>query len=406
MKIAIIKPILPYPLDQGARRVTHQILEALHGENELTLITRLTSKDEQKFIPDLSKLCSRIIAPLAPNKRSFFHRVAYRIFYLLKSVLLLRPAVVSYSCPGVLRKQLRALSKNVEFDVLQVENWYSWPLAKDVRSKVKILLAHDIDFRVTERRLSLPGAGPGRFLKRLTGWCEKRAELRALNESDAIFTLTDEDSRAVKECVGRDSSVLPFCGSTDLAGDILEKREERSILFLGSFRADFNRDAAAHMVNEIFPLVKKNVPDAKLYLVGSFPTEKIFSFSGSGVVVAGNVQDVGQYFGMAQVFALPLRYGGGLRVRLFEAMAHGMAVVTTRIGRSGVPGEDGVHFLVRESPQEFALGLSTLLKDRVLRERLGKNARDLIKNKCNKADTFARIRALYRSQSHSETAAS
>lgn len=128
------------------------------------------------------------------------------------------------------------------------------------------------------------------------------------------------------------------------------------------------------------PPVRERFPQAKLYVVGRRPTARLkrIGESEKNVVVTGTVDDIRPYLARGSVYVVPLRVGGGTRIKIFEAMAAGKAVVSTTIGAEGLPVRTEENILLADEPETLAKSVIELLSDRVKRERIGENARKLV----------------------------
>jgi glycosyltransferase involved in cell wall biosynthesis len=147
------------------------------------------------------------------------------------------------------------------------------------------------------------------------------------------------------------------------------------IVFLGSFVHPPNVEAALRLARGILPAVRSRVPDARLEIVGDAPPRELERLAGRGLAVTGRVPDVRPYLETAAVVTAPLRLGGGMRVKVLEALAAGKAIVATPKALAGIGVRPGAHVLVGESDIELADALVELLADREHRAQMGSAAR-------------------------------
>ena len=196
----------------------------------------------------------------------------------------------------------------------------------------------------------------------------RRAEALLCSRAQAILAVTVEDQALLERYYGRRSVLLP--NGVDLARfqpaapdrGLLERyglRDRRVALFFGSLDYGPNRDALHFLVHEAWPVVRDRVPAAGLLVVGRHPPE--WARGVPGVVVAGPVDDIVAHIRLAHVVAVPLAGGGGMRLKVVEALACGQTVLSTRFGATGVPA-DGEGLLLAER-DEFAARLAQLLQD-------------------------------------------
>jgi glycosyltransferase involved in cell wall biosynthesis len=143
-----------------------------------------------------------------------------------------------------------------------------------------------------------------------------------------------------------------------------------------------NEDAILYFIADILPRLRRDVPGTSLAVVGRDPTDRLrAACAAAGVRVTGTVTDVRPYVAEAAVYVVPLRVGGGTRLKIFEALAMGKAVVATQVGAEGLPIVSGEHFLQADSPEDFAQAVATLLKDPGRRQALGMAGRRLVEER-------------------------
>jgi glycosyltransferase involved in cell wall biosynthesis len=153
----------------------------------------------------------------------------------------------------------------------------------------------------------------------------------------------------------------------------------RRIVFTGSMDWLPNSDGVVYFCHEILPLIRRAEPDTTFTIVGRSPTPAVRRLvENEGIEVTGRVEDVRPYLQNAAVYVVPLRIGGGTRLKIFEAMAAGRAVVSTTIGAEGLPTEHGRHLLLADTPRDFADAVITLLRDPATRSAIEAEGRALV----------------------------
>jgi glycosyltransferase involved in cell wall biosynthesis len=156
-----------------------------------------------------------------------------------------------------------------------------------------------------------------------------------------------------------------------------EQKIPSSIAFLGALDADFNVDALDYFCSRIFPIVSVEVPQARLFVVGRRPPPRVQKLAdGRRIFLSADVSDVIQHVGRCTVQVVPLRFGGGVRIRILEGMAMGMPIVTTTIGMDGVGARPGRDLLVGDNAEDFAARVIEVLRSPLLAKRLGERARE------------------------------
>src|SRR5262249_14564085 len=208
----------------------------------------------------------------------------------------------------------------------------------------------------------------------LRAW--RRFETAAARAVDAVVVFTERDRAALAPVVGLTELV-----TIPLAIDIPERPRDplgsdpSDLLFFGSFRHEPNIDAAVRLAREIFPRIREQRPQATLHIVGAAPTPAIERLAGRGGFVTGQVPDIVQYLDRAAAVVAPARFGGGMRVKVLEALAAGKAVVGTPLAFEGLNVIDREHVIVAESNEGIASAALDLLADPSARLSLAEQAR-------------------------------
>lgn len=154
------------------------------------------------------------------------------------------------------------------------------------------------------------------------------------------------------------------------------------IVFGGSFDVRMNQDAVCWFTAKIWPLVRQQIPGVQFWIVGRNPNPEIWKLAGEpGIKVTGTVEDVREYYGRAKVFVVPLRFGGGTKLKTLEAMAMGLPVVSTAVGAQGLEVISGQHLYIAERPEDFASRVVELMKDHEKAASIGVAARILVEEK-------------------------
>jgi glycosyltransferase involved in cell wall biosynthesis len=374
-RILIVKPILPYPPDKGTKVLTFSVIKALRESCDITVLARTMSSSEDRDAKDLGKWCERVVIVRAPNKKSIVHRIGYKLFYSLKALLLRRSLKSLYDCPGVLVREAKRLA-NHEFDLVIIEYWQLYRLIDLFPRDRVALLTHDVDLLVNrdisllERRLFQKIASVRRWL------VERREEMAAYRKVKRILVLTSRDREMVKDLAapGTDVSILPFGLDLDRYVPANVERNRNEVLFLGAMEAVFNRDALDFFARRVHPLLEDE-KDLRIMIVGGELPPGLEYFADSpGVEVIGKVDDPRPFLWRATCLVIPLRFGGGLRIRVLEAMAAGLPIVCSGIAVAGMPFEAGKHYLEAESPEEFSSQIRKLLQSPSLAGNLASRA--------------------------------
>jgi GT2 family glycosyltransferase/tetratricopeptide (TPR) repeat protein len=201
----------------------------------------------------------------------------------------------------------------------------------------------------------------------------KRQELAMYRRADMVLTVTEADRETLRAevpglDVGISTDIHPMVDQAGVAG-------RRDLVFVGNFKHDPNEDAVLYFAREIFPAIRRQLPDVKLNLVGNSPGDNVQALASADTVVTGFVPDVTPYLMRSRVYVVPLRYGAGLKGKIGEALAAGIPVVTTSIGAEGMGLSHRQNAMIADDPEEFAACVVEVYRDDALWENLSREGR-------------------------------
>ncbi|HEU4365942.1 MAG TPA: glycosyltransferase [Candidatus Krumholzibacteria bacterium] len=374
-RVLLVKPVLPYPPEQGTRVVSFALVEALSEQCDVTVLARILDPAEEAHVRSLERRCSRVITVLPANRRSTAARAAYRIAYLLRACLTRRSLKSLYDCPGAFIARARELARE-SFDLVIIEYWQLYPLLDVFPPRCTVLLTHDIDMQVNRDRTALERNRLRRVVARRRDGIERREESAAYRLAGRVWALTARDAEAVRAIAGRDAvDVLPF-GLAEEAFAPTAPRDSGEVLFIGAMGAVFNRDAVVHFARDLHPVLA-DLPGIRFTIVGgALPQEATRLGAAPGVTVPGHAPDLCVYLRRAACLIVPLRYAGGLRIRIIEAMAAGLPVVASPAAVAGMGLEEGTEVLVARTPGDYRHWIGRLLADRPFAANIGHRARE------------------------------
>jgi glycosyltransferase involved in cell wall biosynthesis len=233
----------------------------------------------------------------------------------------------------------------------------------------------DIEHKKLTRIVRAPPLGPGKLLYAAHVPPLLLAERRALRMADATFVCSEEDRRHLQRIgMGRGVTVVP--NGLPVPAHPAPPCPEPTILFLGTYGYEANCDAAHRLVTRIFPIIRQQVPAARLIVAGTLP-QRIPSFRSApdGVEFTGFVEDLDALYARSRVIACPVTTGSGTRIKLLEGASYGRPMVSTQLGAEGLSFQDGRDLLLRDDDAGFATACAELLRDDAACARLGAAAR-------------------------------
>lgn len=212
----------------------------------------------------------------------------------------------------------------------------------------------------------------------------RRLELANAGAADRVIAITeDERARLLKEDPGLDVRVLP--NIHPVADQTAGLDERRDLFFIGGFQHEPNVDAMHYFADEILPMIRAELPDVRLRIVGSQMPDSVRALASSAIETVGYVAEVEPYFAQARVFVAPLRHGAGMKGKIGHSLSQGLPVVTTRIGAEGMGLRDGIDALIADDAREFASAVIRLYQDETLWSGLSNAGMDLMRERYSKA---------------------
>jgi glycosyltransferase involved in cell wall biosynthesis len=232
-----------------------------------------------------------------------------------------------------------------------------------------------------------------RWLGALSLWLY---ELRALRRCDLVITLSPEDAAALRRWLPK-LAIEYVPSGLDLAAQPVYFNPDATdeVLFVGSYQHPPNVEGALWLAGRVWPLVRRQRPNARLTLAGRAPPPEILALAAGDVRVPGTLADLRPLYQRASAFVAPIFWGGGVRIKLLEALAAGLPIVTTKLAAEGIDLRHERSALFAEEPAAFANAIVRLLDDSALRVKLGAAGRALAERDYNWEVIGRRLIALY-----------
>ncbi len=380
MRILAVSPHLPWPLYGGNMvRIYNLMRELARRGHELDFVAGYDGPPLENDHP-IRKLCHKVRFYRPPASARRKNPVLAAFASLLSPLPYTAAKFSVQEVQGIIREML----KTQRFDLILANFAFMANLipADLARQTPVVLDEHESEGLLWRQYRREGGIGKrvfalvnlakmGRFQAAV---CSRLAAMMAASEREAAFTRTFLPSRVKLWVVPNGVDTDFFIPSTP-AG-------EPELVLCAGFRVYRNCEAAIWFVRQVFPEVRKAVPDAQFRIVGSNPPAEVRQLGEvPGVHVTGTVKDIWPYYCRAAVSVAPYRYGEGTKLKVLEAMACGVPVVSTTIGCQGIEARDGEHLLVADAPGPFAQHIVNLLRNPSLRAEIGERARTLVEQK-------------------------
>ena len=379
MRILWVKAGGLLPLDRGGRIRSYNLVRELAERHRLTFFG-FHGQEDNAAHDELKSICERVICfPLhLPAARSFAEFRQYLTGFISSEPHSIR----KYYRPHV-AKELRALVEKEGYDVIVSDFVFAASVVPWDLPIPKVLFTHNVEATIWKRHYEV-ARNP---MWKLLSWREWRAMEHAenayLRRADLVVAVSSADRDVFAKTIPQEKlAVIPTGVDIDYFQPKPSAEEENTLVFTGSMDWLPNEDGVFYFMREILPRVSPET-SVKLIVVGRKPSRRmqLLAEANPTVQLTGWVDDVRPHVARGAVCIVPLRIGSGTRLKIFEAMSMGKAVVSTTIGAEGLPVENGVNLILADSPEEFANSVIMLLRDKALRKRLGAAARHLVETK-------------------------
>ncbi len=373
MKVILLTQVLPYPPDSGPKVKTWNVLKYLVQQHEVTLVSFVRG-DQSAEIRHLEKYCRAVhTVPIA--------RGALRdAWYMAYSFATGQPFLMVRDDRADMRQLINRLTAETQFDVAHADQLNMCQYAALVPKAHKLLDAHNALWLLYKRLAETMNFGPKKWLLERDWRLLKAHEGQLCRDFDTVLTVSHEDKLALEEAAGKslDALVIPIAVDTDEVAFVQRQAKANHILHIGTMYWPPNIDGILWFIREIYPHIRAKRPDITFDVVGARPPQEILAYHGQdGINVTGYVDDPAPYYQSCGAMVIPLRAGGGMRVKILNALAQGLPMVSTALGAEGIAVESGKNILLADEPRAFAEATLQLLDHPTQADELGRHGRQL-----------------------------
>ncbi len=382
LKVLFLAKRFPYPMDTGGKIRTGMLLEHLSRDFEITLVSNVDPARDATHVRQVDRLCAE------------FHGVPWRevtkysaAFYatILRRLLSRYPVTVISDYSKPLATTLARLVATHRYDLIVCDFVQPSLNLRGIAGPPVLLFQHNVESVIWRRHAD---ACRNRALRLfwLHQWRKmERFERDACRRFAGVVAVSEADRAVFQEFGARRVFTIPTAVDAEYFRPGSVTAVGATLVFTGSMDWLPNEDAILFFADEILPRIATRVPDVRLTVVGRTPSARLLRRlqHRPAVTVTGRVDDIRPYVERATVYVVPLRIGGGTRIKLYEAMAMGKAIVSTPVGAEGLPVRDGEHVVLADKPEAFADAVVRLLDDAEARGALGRAARRFVEVECS-----------------------
>jgi len=393
MKILWLTPLFPYPPFSGGQTRSFNLIKNLAKRNKITLFSFLRPNRIQGPVKEMEKFCLKV--------KTFKGRKTWTLRNILLAGFTHLPFTVSHFYGDqAVDQALEEELKKENYDLIHFESFYTSPYLKNVSLVPQVMGTENIEYLIYQRFVKQKKFFPLKMALSYDIWKMKRYEESSWRKSDLNLAVSETDAQEIRKVTRKKCPIIPngidikkfsqavYSGS--------RKFKEPTFLFVGDFKYFTNQDALNFLTKDIWPQIKKRIPQAKLWLVGKNPnslTDKLAKEE--GVVIDSQVEDIRQAYQQADLLIAPMRIGSGTNIKVLEAMASGLPVLTTSIGVEGIKTQDGKEVLTVATAAEFVQKASDFLKYKDKRQGLGQAGRKLVEKNYDWSKISQKLEGVY-----------
>ena len=381
MKILWLNAGLLLPLDKGGKMRTWHLMRHLAQRHDITYLSFSDPAEPEAHRTGMREVCRHLeTLPRTDAAKGTPRFYADAARYLVDPVPY---AVAKYRSPAYAAR-VRELLQTGRFDAIVCD--FLPPVVNMPRELPcpAILFTHNVEAEIWRRHEETATNPVARYLLRQQWQRMLRFEREALSRFDLVLAVSDADSATFERLYPGALRTPVHVVQTGVDTDFFRPANDTAarpahLVFTGSMDWLPNEDGMLYFVRDILPLVRQAEPGATLSIIGRAPTPGVRRLAEEhGVEVTGRVDDVRPHIAGGSVYVVPLRIGGGTRLKIFEAMGMGKAVVSTTIGAEGLPVSHGRDIVIADEPAAFAEAIVGLIRDTDGRARMESAARQLV----------------------------
>jgi polysaccharide biosynthesis protein PslH len=381
MRILFLSQRFLLPMDTGGKIRTGNILEQLSKHDEITLVCNVESPKDDRYVAEMPRFCRRFVPvpwrEIPRRSVGFFVRLFFQMFSP-------HPVTALNDYSRDLRAAVEHEVSSRQYDLAICDFVQSALMFQQVAGVPSVLFQHNVESMIAGRHKDRAG----NVITRLFWWLQwkkmSRYEAAQCRRFDTVIAVSEADRDGFQNGYGLDNvSVIPTGVDIDFFKPPAQPREKaNTLVFCGSMDWLPNEDAINYFMADVLPLIRREIPEVRLTVVGRNPSAAMLKAAEGNphLELTGWVEDTRPYLEQGAVAIVPIRIGGGTRMKIYEAMAMGKAVVSTRIGAEGLAYTHGTNIAIEDDPAGFASAVVRLLKNSQERLEVGAAARDYVES--------------------------
>lgn len=375
MKILMLVPFLPNTSMSGGQTRWYNIIKYLSQNHEITLYSLIKDESEKRFIPELERYCKKV---------KVFNRSKspWTIRNLFLTTFSFYPLLVIRNWSPKVKNAIAQEIRDGDFDVIHAETFYVMPHLPKTHVP-SILVEQTIEYLVYKHYVDtqVPFFAKPIFMwdiMKLRFW-----ELYFWKKTNRLVAVSEDDKKVMQQLIpGIVVDVIPNgVDATFFADKKIQKKNPPRIMYgVTNFEWLQNVEAVDTLIEEVWPAIHKNYKEAKLWIVGRLIPKRLVDLSEKrkDIEITESIKDARDAYGSATMMVAPIKGSGGTRLKILEAMAAGLPIVSSSIGVAGLGVKDNVHAMIADENSELADLAVKLLKDKKLMQKIGSSGQKFV----------------------------
>lgn len=377
-RILFLAHLLPYPPDGGAKIKSYYTLKALAAVYDVTLVAFVRSEAENQYIKELRPYCVGGVQTVVIRRSK-----VKNVLDATTALLTRRSFIISRDSVAEMRKAVRERLEKQRFVAVHIDHLQMAQYALPRKTGARLILDHHNIESIIYKRLAETTSSRLKRMYLNWEWPKlERYEVDIAKQVDYTITVTDEDAAILRAFAPDEIKVgaVPIGVDGTYFYPVDRDPDSKTLLSIGTMYWQPNVEGMMWFYERMWPLIKQEMPEVRLHIVGNRPTQQIQSLAQAdpNITVTGYVDDVRLSARDCAVFIVPLLAGSGMRVKILNALAMALPIVSTRIGAEGIGVTDGKDILLANNPENFARACVKLLRDAEMRDRMGAAGRELV----------------------------
>jgi len=381
MRILWLKNELLHPVDKGGKIRTYQMLKHIKRDHEVTYLSFANAEDAGEMVARAVEYCHKLVTvPWREPQKSgarFYRDLAFNLCSPL-------PYAIQKYRSRAMREAIERETRERDYDAIVCDFLTMSINLPPALYRAAVLFQHNVESTIWQRHCEMQTGAIKRAFFHHQWQKMSDYERSVCRRFNTVIAVSPVDREQMREAFGlQEIYDVPTGVDTDYFRPLGGAAASPELVFTGSMDWMPNEDAIHYFAEQILPRIAREIPDVTLSVVGRNPSPslKALAAANAHIKVTGRVPDIRPYVDRAAAYVVPIRIGGGTRLKIYEAMAMDKPVISTRIGAEGLPVRDGEELLLADDPEGFARAVIRTLNDARLAGRLGRRAGALVRER-------------------------